>query len=110
MFCSNCGKEISEKAIICVHCGCALENQNSLDSKEKTFLTTVLLCLFAGALGAHRFYTGHSGTGATMLILTLLSPFTLLISLIIVYIWVIVDLIRIVSGSFKTAQGKSLKQ
>ena len=25
MFCKNCGKEIDEKAVICIHCGCAVE-------------------------------------------------------------------------------------
>ena len=25
MFCKNCGKEIVEKAVICIHCGCAVE-------------------------------------------------------------------------------------
>ena len=26
-YCTNCGKEIDEKAVICVHCGCAVANQ-----------------------------------------------------------------------------------
>lgn len=25
MFCSNCGKEIDDKAIVCIHCGCELK-------------------------------------------------------------------------------------
>ncbi len=25
MYCSNCGKKIDEKAVICIHCGCAVE-------------------------------------------------------------------------------------
>ena len=28
MYCRNCGKEIDDKAVICIHCGCAvMENQ-----------------------------------------------------------------------------------
>ena len=27
MFCSKCGKEINEEAVVCVHCGCAVENK-----------------------------------------------------------------------------------
>lgn len=27
MFCSNCGKEIDDKAVICVHCGCETRNR-----------------------------------------------------------------------------------
>ena len=26
MFCSKCGKEINEEAVVCIHCGCAVEN------------------------------------------------------------------------------------
>ena len=31
MFCSKCGKEINNEAVVCVHCGCATANyqQNS---------------------------------------------------------------------------------
>ncbi len=32
MFCSKCGKEINEDAVVCVHCGCATEKYNQ---KEK---------------------------------------------------------------------------
>lgn len=27
MFCSKCGKEINDDAVVCVHCGCAVENK-----------------------------------------------------------------------------------
>ena len=27
MFCSKCGKEINDEAVVCVHCGCAVENK-----------------------------------------------------------------------------------
>ena len=26
MFCSKCGKEINDEAVVCVHCGCATAN------------------------------------------------------------------------------------
>lgn len=28
MFCSNCGKEIDDKAVVCIHCGCETKNKN----------------------------------------------------------------------------------
>ena len=34
MFCSKCGKEVNEDAIVCVHCGCAIENKQALVSKS----------------------------------------------------------------------------
>ena len=27
MFCSKCGKEINDEAVVCVHCGCPVENK-----------------------------------------------------------------------------------
>ena len=27
MFCSKCGHEINDEAVICVHCGCSVENK-----------------------------------------------------------------------------------
>lgn len=26
MFCSKCGKEVHDEAVVCVHCGCAIKN------------------------------------------------------------------------------------
>ena len=34
MFCSNCGKEIDNKAVICIHCGCAINNRYGELPKE----------------------------------------------------------------------------
>lgn len=27
MFCSNCGKQVDERAVVCINCGCAVNNQ-----------------------------------------------------------------------------------
>ncbi|MCM1438867.1 MAG: zinc-ribbon domain-containing protein [Roseburia sp.] len=35
MFCKNCGKEIDDKASICIYCGVATENKASNDGREK---------------------------------------------------------------------------
>ena len=29
MYCSKCGKEINDLAVICVHCGCAVESRQA---------------------------------------------------------------------------------
>ena len=34
MFCSKCGKEIDNEAVVCIHCGCATGNFEK-NSKEK---------------------------------------------------------------------------
>jgi DNA-directed RNA polymerase subunit RPC12/RpoP len=55
MYCSNCGKEMSELAKACPHCG----HPNKLvSSGKKTKVVFVLLALFLGGLGIHRMYLG----------------------------------------------------
>ncbi len=27
MFCTNCGKQIDDRAVICINCGCAIDNE-----------------------------------------------------------------------------------
>ena len=59
---------------------------------QKGRLTTLLLCIFLGYLGVHRFYVGKTGTG----ILQLLTGGGL-------GVWWIIDLITIATGQFKDA-------
>ncbi len=56
MFCPHCGKQISNNAVICVHCGCPVNNGSNPAAKNKWI--SLLLCFFLGCLGAHKFYEG----------------------------------------------------
>lgn len=103
MYCSNCGKEIDDKAVICVGCGCATKNNSCCNQGNKSWLVTLLLCIFLGGFGIHRFYTNKIGSGVCQLIMSLtvvLVPITAL--------WVLIDLICICTGSFKAADGSDL--
>ena len=84
-FCKFCGQVINREAVICVHCGGQVEqlqtapanqpiiinnnnnnNNNNIAApvgKCKNKWVAVLLCLFLGELGAHRFYEGKILTG-----------------------------------------------
>ena len=64
---------------------------------EKSRLVALLLCLFVGWLGAHRFYVGKTGTGIVMAL-----------TLGFFGIWVMIDLIFIVCGIFRDKQNKRL--
>jgi TM2 domain-containing membrane protein YozV len=61
----------------------------------KSRLAAALLCFFLGVFGAHRFYLKKTGT-ALLMILTLGG----------LGIWTLVDLIFIVTGSFRDNEGK----
>lgn len=100
MFCTNCGKEIDDKAVVCIGCGVAVKKDQA---GEKSWLATLLLCLFLGMFGAHRFYTGHIGSGVLQLLLTLS-----IVGAFISAPWVLVDFICIIVNSFKTKDGKEL--
>ena len=108
-YCNNCGKETNSKAVICVGCGVKLAtatveqnlpssiNKDS-DISKKDYVTTILLALFFGWFGAHRFYTGH-----------ILSGLFQFLTFGGFFLWSFIDLILIISGSFKDAEGKVIK-
>ena len=102
MFCQNCGKEISDQATFCPSCGHPAHPGTTSPGfrADKTVsphsrLAALLLCLFIGALGVHRFYVGKVGTGVAM-IFTLGG----------LGIWVLIDLIMIIVGGFTDSNGK----
>ena len=66
-------------------------------AEGKSWLTTLLLCLFCGIFGAHRFYTGHKGIG-----------FVQLITFGGLGIWWLVDMILILTGGFRHRDGSPL--
>ena len=76
--------------------GNKFENENISD-KER--LPALLLCIFLGVVGAHRFYVGKIGTG----IIWLLTGG-------ILGIGALIDLIMIIIGSFKDKEGKVLER
>ena len=67
---------------------------------EKHKIIMILLALFAGTLGIHRFYAGKIGTGIIMLLLTLT-----IVGVYISGVWAIVDLVMIVCDKFKDGKG-----
>ena len=69
-------------------------NYDVRKSTQKSWLVTLLLCLFVGTLGVHRFYVGKIGTG--ILQLFTFGGFG---------IWTLVDFILIACKKFTDAKG-----
>ncbi|MBR5278541.1 MAG: DUF4190 domain-containing protein [Clostridia bacterium] len=47
MFCPKCGKEINDEAVVCVNCGCAVNNakvKTASNSDGKGFAIASLIC------------------------------------------------------------------
>ena len=64
---------------------------------DKKMVVAALLCFFLGYFGIHRFYVGKVGTGILMIV-----------TLGGLGIWVLVDLIMIITGSFKDKENRKL--
>ncbi len=123
--CTKCAAQIPQNASICPVCGANQSqptteqfqqpvynqqpnNQNNQNNQQytqnnnsKSKGTTALLAILApffGFCGIHRFYTGHIGIG-------LIQLFTGGGCLI----WQTIDIIMILTGSYKDADGKPLK-
>lgn len=87
-FCKHCGEKIPYDAVICTRCGRQVEemhvakdspiiinnnnnNNNSANSssgyyrygKKCSKWVSLLLCIFLGFVGGHKFYEGKIGTG-----------------------------------------------
>jgi RNA polymerase subunit RPABC4/transcription elongation factor Spt4 len=123
MYCRNCGKEVAEKAEICINCGakpmagakycqsCAAEvNPNAeicvkcgvrlggVKAKGgKDWLVALLLSIFLGGLGVDRFYLGYVGLGILKLITG--GGFG---------IWWLIDLILIATNKLRDSSGNEL--
>lgn len=97
MFCSDCGAKISKNAISCPKCG-APTKVRTAPSGDNKFLITILLCWFLGVFGVHRFYTGHTTIGVLQLI-----------TLGGCGIWTLIDLIILITGNYKDADGNLIK-
>lgn len=123
MYCRNCGKEVNDKAVVCVNCGVpplaeknfcptcgAATSANQVvcvkcgsslaahsfanTSAGSSQVVALLLCIFIGGLGIHRFYLGYTWQGVVQL-------FTLGGC----GVWTLVDLIRIITGDLKPNGG-----
>ena len=85
--------------------------QSTISDKKK--IVAVLLSLFLGTFGVHRFYLGRAGSGAAMLVMSILGWLTTgifvgFIFVAIVGIWDVIDFFRILFNGMTDSQGRKL--
>ena len=105
-FCKYCGGKIPSDAVVCTLCGRQVEtlvnaqaaspnivinnaNQNTNTaavnaavSRQRSKWAALLLCLFLGCIGAHKFYEGKTGMGVLYLLTLGLFGISVLIDFI----------------------------
>jgi TM2 domain-containing membrane protein YozV len=90
--CHACGRTIDAEAVVCTGCGVMQPAARALD--ERKILPVFLLAFLLGPFGVHRFYVGKIGTGLLQLV-----------TLGGLGIWVLVDLVMIITGHFTDKEG-----
>ncbi len=73
--------------------------EKTTGASSKDFMTTLLLCVLVGGLGAHRYYVGKIGSGV---LYTLTAG--------VFGIGYLIDLIMIVTGKFTDSDGNVIQR
>lgn len=101
MFCSNCGKKISEDVKFCPECGQQVGSVQhpqlvlpQMPRQPKSRVIAVVLCIFLGWFGLHDFYVGRNKSGLAKILITFILGW-FVVGLIIVSLWCFFDLIHI---------------
>jgi len=123
--CRNCGADTNRTAVVCEACGAALRPTPTpadhtampntragiapLPDPTKSRSVALMLCLFLGGLGLHRFYMDVPG-GKMMLIWFVLGLLTVVVFVGYLILFVslalaTVDLFRIATGSLRPDEG-----
>ena len=133
MYCPNCGAEINDKAVLCVHCGMSVVpiGAQQMQVMSEKWLVAFVLCFLVGFWGIHRLYTKNIHIGIAQLLLGLGACLgwimcivnmegggddtSAIVSIIcciacglVVGIWALVDSILLLMGKYVAGDGRIL--
>lgn len=92
-FCKHCGNQIDKEAVVCIHCGLQVEELKLAPQQVAHYRinprnkwVALLLCVFLGLLGIHKFYEGKILLGVVYIIANALfiTPILVVIDFIII--------------------------
>lgn len=104
-FCPNCGASTAPGAQYCPSCGLALDQARPKSGKSK--IAAGLLAIFLRQFGIHNFYLGYTNRAVTQLLVSILLSWTFVAPLGI-WIWAIVEAVKIFQGEIPDADGRPL--
>ena len=101
-YCSNCGKEILDEAVICVHCGCRVPESKKINANDAPSFGIALLGFFVPIVGLILYLLWKDETpmraksaGKGALVSVIVS-----VALIVLYFVFVVVLLGAVFGGF----------
>lgn len=71
IYCQKCGTKVPENVSFCPECGARINACANQSGKDR--VTAALLALFLGTLGIHYFYLGKSTAGILTIVISLCS-------------------------------------
>ena len=86
-----------------------ISNKKSED-EGKSQVVAIVLAVFLGVFGVHRFYLGYKGRGITMLLLSTVGFLFFGLGLIISFVLTIMDILKIASEELGPADGSQYTQ
>ena len=96
-FCQNCGSETGAMAETCIKCGVKLAEEVPSET-AKSKLTAGLLGIFLGGMGIHNFYLGNNTIGIIQVVLFVVGFLTIFLCGIGFLLMVAVQIWGLVEG------------